>query len=244
MKTCMVNINNFSLTFPVNFSSRKTLRSELYQSIIGGNISLSNKSKIQIKALNNINLKINKGDKIAFMGDNGSGKTTILRAIAGVYKSNEGTISVSGKIASMLSINLGMDMDASGRENIVIKCVILGFKADNIKKKIEEIIEFSDLGMYIDLPIRIYSSGMLMRLSFAIITSTQSDIIIMDEWLSVGDKNFASKAEKRLYNYLEKASCLILATHDRNLATNMCNKIIHLKKGSIEKIENVCSNYK
>ena len=167
------------------------------------------------------------------MGANGSGKSTLLRVLSRVYTPTNGKISINGKINSLININSGMNYEMSGIDNIKIKCLLHGIRLNDINSKSLQIIEFSELGDYIYMPIKTYSSGMLMRLSFAILTSFDSEIIIMDEWLSVGDSSFKEKANKRLAEMLSKDSIFIIATHSDLTANSMCNKKIYLEGGRI-----------
>jgi lipopolysaccharide transport system ATP-binding protein len=184
--------------------------------------------------LNDINLEINDGDRIGLYGPNGSGKTSLLRLICGSYKPSVGKISVDGKIHSMIDINLGFDMEASGIDNIKLRLALLNF-SDYSNHLIKKIISFSGLADKIYDPIRTFSSGMLMRLSFSIITSIKPDILILDEWLSVGDQEFSAKVEKRMKTYVNSSSILVIASHNLNLLENVCNKLVFLENGAIVK---------
>jgi lipopolysaccharide transport system ATP-binding protein len=186
-----------------------------------------------------VSFEFKEGDRIGLSGHNGSGKSTLLRVLAGVYEPVAGTITVRGQVASMLSITIGMDNEATGFENIYIRGAIMGLTRKQITPLIDEIAEFSELGDYLEMPIRTYSSGMYMRLAFAVSTSIPADIILMDEWLSVGDASFAEKAQERLERMLKQARILVLASHNEELLHRSCNKILRLNHGSIEKFESV-----
>lgn len=180
-------------------------------------------------ALNNISLKLKDGDRLGVMGPNGSGKSTLLRTLAGIYLPTSGSIEVRGSIACLIDISLGMDMEATGFENIRMRGIMMGMKLKQIKAIEEEIADFTELGKFLELPIRIYSSGMHMRLGFAVSTTVPADIILMDEWLSVGDSDFMLKAERRLQNYIEKSSILVIASHSENLISKLTNQVIRLE---------------
>jgi lipopolysaccharide transport system ATP-binding protein len=167
------------------------------------------------------------------VGHNGSGKTTLLRVLAGAYEPVSGSIAVSGRVASMLSIILGMDPESTGYENIFLRAAIMGLKPRDVPPLVEEICEFSELGDYVDMPVRTYSTGMSMRLAFAISTSVPADIILMDEWLAVGDKDFRAKAQQRLRRMLDQAKILVLASHDERLIRDNCNRIMRLEHGNL-----------
>jgi ABC-type polysaccharide/polyol phosphate transport system ATPase subunit len=157
--------------------------------------------------------------------------------LAGVYEPSAGAISISGRVAAMLNITLGMDMEATGIENIHIRGAIMGMKPKEIDALLDEICEFSELGDYLQMPVRTYSSGMAMRLAFAVSTSVSADIVLMDEWLSVGDASFAKKAQERLNRVIEQAKILVIASHDENLIRNNCNRVLRLEHGRLAAAE-------
>jgi lipopolysaccharide transport system ATP-binding protein len=199
----------------------------------GGRLATDAGNNLLVKAIDKISFKWSEGDRIGIVGHNGSGKSTLLRAIAGVYEPIQGRLSVDGSVASMLDIMFGMDADATGYENVFIRCMIMGIPYRTIKLMVDEIIEFSELGDYIYMPIRTYSSGMMMRLAFAIATSIKADILLMDEWLNVGDAQFSSKAEARLQNLVDNAKVLVIASHNPSLVERLCNRVLHLEHGHI-----------
>jgi lipopolysaccharide transport system ATP-binding protein len=182
-----------------------------------------------VKALNNITLQLKDGDRLGVMGPNGAGKSTLLRTLAGVYHPTSGSIDVSGSIASLIDISLGMDTEATGYENIRMRAIMIGMKLKQIKLIEEEIAEFTELGKFLELPIRTYSTGMHMRLGFAVSTIVPADIILMDEWLSVGDSDFLIKAEKRLHDYIQKSSILVIASHSEDLISKLTNQTLRLE---------------
>lgn len=166
-------------------------------------------------------------------GHNGSGKSTLLRVLAGVYEPTSGSIDVRGRIASLLDISIGMDGESSGIENIYLRGILLGLSKKEIQRKVDEIVDFSELGDFIDLPIRTYSSGMWMRLAFSIATSIDADILLMDEWLSVGDADFVKKAEERLRHIVKKTPIIVIASHSLEVLNEVCNRRITLEGGRI-----------
>jgi lipopolysaccharide transport system ATP-binding protein len=182
-----------------------------------------------VKALSNITLDLKDGDRLGVMGPNGSGKSTLLRTLAGVYHPTSGSIDVTGSIASLIDISLGMDMEATGYENIRMRAIMMGMKLKQIRLVEDEIADFTELGKFLELPIRTYSSGMHMRLGFAVSTTVPADIILMDEWLSVGDSEFLIKAEKRLHNYIQKSSILVIASHSEDLISKLTNQTLRLE---------------
>lgn len=203
----------------------------------GGKIASDSGKQVIIQSLTDINLSIKKGDRIGLIGHNGAGKSTLLRVLSGVYSPSSGKMDIQGKVVSLLDISVGLDGESTGFENIMLRGVLLGLSPKEIENKINDIAEFSELGNFLNMPIRTYSSGMVMRLAFSIITSFPADIILMDEWLSVGDTNFSQKAKKRLEEMVEQSSILIIASHDPNMINRLCNKVITLEHGTIKHIE-------
>ena len=234
-----VNLKNISLNIPIYSNYQRSFKSSVINNLLGGVIDYQHKSNLSIRALDNINIDLKKGDKFGILGHNGSGKTSLLRVIAGVYKNYTGSLLVNGSISSLLDISLGMDIEATGFENIRMRGVIMDLKLQEIKKLEKEIGEFSELGNYLNLPIRTYSSGMIMRLGFAISTSLNADILIMVEWLSVGDESFQIKSQERLKKLISDESILIIASQSKELINSICNKQIELKKGQIVNERNI-----
>lgn len=229
-----ISAQNISVRFPVFDAKHRSFKNSLLQVATGGKLISQEKGPTYVEALKNINLEIKEGERVALVGHNGSGKTTLLRVLAGVYPPTTGNLTINGKITSLLDSKLGMDNELTGIENIKTRGIFLGMTSQQIKTKTEEIIEFSELGDFINLPVRTYSSGMILRLAFSITTCITPEILIMDEWLSVGDKKFKKKAEKRLNDFVESAGILIFATHDGDLAKKICNKQLNLFHGTLK----------
>jgi len=216
---------NFSYLVRTNISLKKNLLN--LTSKIGKKINNKNS---KIKVFSNFSININPGDKIGVIGSNGSGKTTLLKLINNVYEPDDGFISVKGKVASLITLNSGLNMQATGLENIFIKGYYLGHSKDYIKEHLDSIISFSELGKYLHLPINTYSSGMILRLNFSIVTQFDADIILMDEWLSLGDDEFKKKAIIKLNSFIDRASILLITSQNKNNIKNIKNiKFINLK---------------
>lgn len=225
--------------FPIYGGKSRSLKNTFIRAATGGLLARDAADRVVIKALNNVSFEFREGDRVGIIGHNGSGKSTLLRAIAGAYEPVSGSIDVTGRLATMLSITLGMDTESTGYENIFLRALIMGLTRKQIEPLVGEICEFSELGDYIDMPMRTYSSGMAMRLAFAISTSIPADIVLMDEWMSVGDAEFSGKAQARLRTMLDKARILFLASHDEQLIQRNCNKIMHLDHGTIIRLESI-----
>ena len=230
-----LNIKDVILDFPVYSNSSRLLKNTVINKFTGGKISKESKNLILVRALNHINLNMAEGDRIGIIGHNGAGKTTLLRLITGVYSPTFGNVEKNGSIASLINITTGLEGDNTGEENIITKCLIMGLSIKQAKERMEEIKEFSELGDYIYMPLRTYSSGMVMRLAFSIATSIKNDIVVLDEWLSAGDEDFQVKAKKRLDQFIKDTPLLVLASHNIKLIKSQCNKIYRMNHGNIEK---------
>jgi lipopolysaccharide transport system ATP-binding protein len=219
-----IKLHEVSVEIPIYSNHNRSIKNSL--------LKILSKDKVlphSLKALDNITLDLKDGDRLGVMGPNGAGKSTLLRTLAGVYHPSSGSIDVSGSIASLIDISLGMDSEATGYENIRMRAIMMGMKLKQIKLIEEEIADFTELGKFLELPIRTYSTGMHMRLGFAVSTTVPADIILMDEWLSVGDSDFLIKAEKRLRDYIQKSSILVLASHSEDLISKLTNQTLSLE---------------
>jgi O-antigen export system ATP-binding protein rfbB len=221
----------------LNYKVKKDIK---FRDLILGNRAENNFSKMSgdgiIRALNEINLELRDGDRLAIIGPNGAGKSSLLKVMSEIYPISKGKIDVSGNIATMFEMATGFDMDASGWENIRLRGIMLGLKPQEIESKVQEIAEFSELGDYLDIPVKYYSSGMFVRLSFSVSTSINPDILLLDEVLAAGDAKFVDKANKRVNEMMKSAKILVLVTHSMESAVKFCNKAILLKKGEILKM--------
>ncbi|WP_323737281.1 ABC transporter ATP-binding protein [Methanosphaera sp. ISO3-F5] len=196
-------------------------------------------------ALKNISLKINKGDKIGFLGLNGAGKSTLLKIISGVLKPTKGEVKIYGTMAPLLALGAGFDPNFSGKDNIFLNGAVLGHSRAEMNKKYDDIVDFAELNDFIDVPVKNYSSGMKSRLAFAIATSVNPDILILDEVLSVGDMSFQRKSKDRMNNVMSDAT-LLFVSHSVSQVRNLCDKAIWLHKGSIiaaGEVNEICDQY-
>lgn len=234
-----VSAKNISVEFPIYGVRSRSLKNTVIRAATGGMLAKDAAERVVVRALDDVSFEFREGQRVGIVGHNGSGKTTLLRVIAGAYEPVNGSIEISGRVASMLSITLGIDPEATGYENIFLRAAIMGFKPSRIEPMVTEICDFSELGDYINMPVRTYSSGMSMRLAFAISTCISADIILMDEWLSVGDAAFRVKAQQRLNNLVDEAKILVLASNDEALIRANCNKIMRLDHGKVIGFEDV-----
>lgn len=228
-----IGAQNLVVEFPLYNNAHRSLKSAVLHATTGGRLARSAGDRVAVRALDNLNFEIKAGDRVGLVGHNGSGKTTLLRVLAGAYEPVSGALEVRGRIASLLDISLGMDHDATGYENIFLRGIMMGLTPREIRQKTDEIADFTELGEYLDMPVRTYSSGMQLRLAFAVSTSVEADVLIMDEWLSVGDADFNLKASQRLARIVEKAAILVIASHSPELVAKVCNRAFRLEHGKI-----------
>lgn len=230
----MIEFTNVRADFPIYNSSSRSLKKAVLNIATGGKIVSSDRSHVVIRAIDNISFKVAEGERVGLVGPNGAGKSTLLRLLAGVYKPTAGNIEVQGSVKSLFDIGLGIDNEATGRQNIFLRAALMDIPRSTIESNIDEIIEFSDLGQYIDMPVRTYSSGMHLRLAFSVTTFMSSDVLLMDEWLSVGDAGFRKRAEAKMNNLIEQSKILVVASHSKELLEKTCTRIIWLEHGAIK----------
>lgn len=238
----LIALENLSLTFPIITEVGASLRKQLVRMSTGGVISSDSSHTVHIQALKNINLTLKDGDRVGLIGHNGSGKSTLLRTLAGIYTPSNGTISVQGSVRALFELGVGTDHELSGRANIDRLARLYGFPLEKVQADIAEIEEFCGLGGYLDLPIRSYSSGMQLRLIFAISTLYPSDILLIDEVFGVGDETFQEKAKQRMENMMKGSKIVVMASHSKELINKFCNKTIKLESGNIVEINSIEKN--
>lgn len=197
-------------------------------------------------ALKDISFTVEKGDRVGVLGFNGAGKSTLLKVIAGVLKPTEGSVKVSGVIAPMLELGAGFDLNYSGKENVFLYGATMGYSRKFIEEKYDEIVEFSELGDFINVPVKNYSSGMRARLGFAIATAVEPEILILDEVLSVGDAKFRKKSEAKIRSMFDKGITVLFVSHSVEQVMNICNKAIILDHGKLiaqGEVKEICAQY-
>ncbi|WP_195492044.1 ABC transporter ATP-binding protein [Roseburia faecis] len=197
-------------------------------------------------ALTDVSFDVEKGDVIGIIGHNGAGKSTLLKVISGIMKPTKGTIEAHGNIVPMLELGSGFDMELSGRENIYLNGAILGYSEEFLNEKYDEIVTFSELGNFIEAPLRTYSSGMLARLAFSVACIVEPEILIVDEILSVGDADFQEKSRARMMDLMTGGTTVFFVSHSLKQIREMCNKVVWLEHGKIQaigKTEEICNMY-
>jgi lipopolysaccharide transport system ATP-binding protein len=226
-----LKLDHVSVTFPVLEHADWSLRSTIVRRV-GATVGGSARRPL-INALRDVSLDLVAGDRLAVIGHNGAGKSTLLKVCAGIYEPTEGTFSRSGSVASMTDFLMGMDPALSGYQNIERRAAFMGLSAAEAREIVPEVEAFSELGDFLKLPMRTYSTGMFIRLAFAVSTSIQPDIMIMDEMINAGDLSFIEKSKERMEGLIARSKILVFASHDLGLLERTCNKAIVLEKGAV-----------
>ncbi|AFC87171.1 ABC transporter ATP-binding protein [Frateuria aurantia] len=230
----LIRLEHCGLALPVYGASNQSLKKTALAAVSGGRLAAASRHVTVVQALQDVSLELREGDRLGIEGHNGAGKTSLLRMLAGVYAPTSGRLTVEGTVTSLIDVTLGMDHEATGYENMLIRGLILGLSRPQILALRPSIAEFSGLGDYLDMPVRTYSSGMVLRLAFSTVTAVQPEILLMDEWLSVGDADFVERAEDRLQQIVRQASILVLASHQPATLDKLCNRRIHLQHGRLQ----------
>jgi len=221
-----------TIAFPLYHVGARSLKKRLMASTIP-RLRTDGSNRVVVAALNDLSFDIRSGERVALVGHNGAGKTTLLRTLAGVYEPVAGRLEVEGRIGSLIDPSAGMDVDATGRENIVLRGLFRGLDQKRSEEMAVEAGAFSGLGEFLDVPMRTYSAGMQVRLSFAIATLMQPEVLLMDEWFSAGDADFMARAQQRLEELVQKAEILVLASHNMQAVRAWCTRAIRLQGGRI-----------
>ena len=221
-----INIENLSVEFVIYGVRSRSIKNHILSQATGGRFVASSQDIMTVRAIEAFNLDVKNGDRIGLVGHNGSGKTTLLRTIAGIYKPNRGHIDIEGRVTALIDLSAGMEPEATGLENIYLRGYMMGKSKKDIAARIDEISEFTELGQFLELPIRTYSAGMAARLTFAISTAWQSDILLIDEGIGAGDAEFQEKAKKRIENLFDRTPIMLLASHSEGLIKTFCNRRI------------------
>jgi ABC-type polysaccharide/polyol phosphate transport system ATPase subunit len=242
-----LRLRHLSVEFPMYLGSSRSLKKSIVASTTRGNLARDALNRINVKALTDLNFNIENGDRVGLLGLNGSGKTTLLKVLGGIYRPSAGQLLASGQVSALLDINVGINGDMTGYENIILRGMYMGIHPRNMLKRVDEIAEFTELGDYLDMPVRTYSSGMSVRLSFATATCITPEILLLDEWLSAGDALFIAKATKRMEDFVRLSSVLVLASHSMPMLEEWCNRGIWLELGRVKMmgpIKEVVAAYK
>jgi ABC-2 type transport system ATP-binding protein/lipopolysaccharide transport system ATP-binding protein len=228
-----LRLRDVSVEFPIYQASSRSLKKLLLASSTRGNLGRDAKDRINVRALSGVSFDVGEGERIALIGLNGAGKTTLLKVLAGVYEPTSGSFTSSGRVSSLLDINVGFNIDATGRENIILRGMYMGIHPREMRERAAEVAEFTELGEYLDMPVRTYSAGMMVRLAFAASTCVPPDVLIMDEWLAAGDAQFLEKVQRRVEVFVRASSILVLASHSMELVRQWCTRGILLHQGRV-----------
>ena len=227
-----IRLSGVSIDFPIYHGGARSLRRAAVETALGRKLRRKG-GHTSVAALRDIDLHVGDGDRLALIGPNGAGKTTLLRTIAGIYAPDRGRVIVSGRLTSVISLGIGLTADRSGLENIPLLAMHIGVSPAEIAPLTDEIVEWTELGGFIDAPVRVYSAGMVTRLAFAVATAVRPDVLLLDEWLGIGDAAFQMKAYERMAGWVGGCSILVLASHSGELLRGWCNRGIRLEGGRI-----------
>jgi ABC-type polysaccharide/polyol phosphate transport system ATPase subunit len=228
-----IRLRNLLVEFPIYQGSHRSLKKLLLPASLQGNLARDKMDRINVRALSDISVDFRDGDRVALIGYNGAGKTTLLKVLAGIYIPTRGQIYAQGKVSSLFAVNVGVDPEATGRENIILRGMYMDVHPREMRPRIDEVAAFTELGAYLDMPVRTYSAGMSVRLAFTASTCIPPDILLMDEWISAGDARFLEKAHKRMADLIGSSNIMVLASHSMPLLREWCNRGILLEQGRI-----------
>ena len=243
-----VILENVSAHFPIYGVQQLSLRSTIFRRATGGSIQREGKhnDRVTVRALNDVSLTLHDGDRVGLLGHNGAGKSTLLKLMAGIYQPVAGIIKVEGRVTPLFDSMPGLDGEDSGYENIITSGMLIGMTRQQIEAKIPEIEEFCELGEYLALPVRTYSTGMAMRLGFALVTALDPGVLLIDEGIGTGDQRFAERAEARMKDFIGRSRVMVLASHSDRMIKSMCNKAIIMEAGRVRAfgpVDEVCDQY-
>src|SRR5216684_150618 len=223
-------LRDVSVEFPIYSGGSRSLKKLLFHSTTQGNLARDASDRITVMALNGITLDIKHGDRLAIISANGAGKSTLLKVLAGIYAPTGGRMHASGRVSALLTASVGLNPDVTGRENIILRGMYMDVHPRDMRAHVDEVAEFTELGSFIDMPVRTYSAGMMVRLCFAVATSLRPEILLMDEWFAAaGDAAFMVRARRRMENFLSRTSILALTSHALPLLEEWCNRAILLE---------------
>lgn len=228
-----IHLEDVCVRFQIFGLHGRSLKKTALNLSTGGRIGREPGARVHIDALAGVNLHLQEGDRVALVGHNGAGKSTLLRTMAGIYEPTGGRVHVRGRVSPMFDLMVGINPEATGRENVRLRGLLLGMSAAEVDAYAGEISAFSGLGGYLDLPVKIYSSGMLLRLMFAVTTAISPQILLLDEWITAGDSAFMERAEQRVNGLIDRSALMVIATHNRVLVERLCNKVAVLEQGRV-----------
>lgn len=232
----MVSVDTYNacVDFPI-FDAKSRSMKKAFLGAAGGAIGRNSHNVVVVEALKDINLHLREGDRVGLVGHNGAGKSTLLRLLSGIYEPTRGSADIRGRVAPVFDLGVGMDPEISGYENIIIRGLFLGQTRRQMKKKMDEIAEFSELGDYLAMPLRTYSTGMRIRLALGVVTSIEPEILLLDEGIGAVDAAFMAKARHRLQEMVERSGILVFASHSNDFLAQLCTTALWIDHGSVRK---------
>jgi lipopolysaccharide transport system ATP-binding protein len=228
-----ITLDHVSVDFPLYHGSARSLKKTVFAAAAKSRVGADRRQRVVVQALRDITLRLGSGDRLGLVGSNGAGKTTLLRTMAGIYEPVEGRVRVEGGLNALLDPQLGMNIDLTGRENIMLRGLYTGLSRAQIRTLEEDVQHFAELGEFLDLPVRLYSSGMMVRLGFALATAIRPQVLLMDEWFMAGDANFLAKARARLESFVRGAEILVLSSHQTSAILEWCTRVIWMDQGRV-----------
>ena len=229
-----IHLRSVSVQFPIFNVTARSFKKDFLRMATGGSIAKDSQDHVVIKALDNISFSLEHGDQVGLIGHNGSGKSTLLRLLATIYEPTHGHLKINGHVSAMLDIMQGVESEFTGFENIYTRGILMGLSRRDILRNVDEIADLTGLGDYLHMPVRTYSSGMRVRLAFAISTSIQPEILLIDEVFGAGDAEFMARARSKMISLLKKSSIVVLANHSDELISEFCNKALLLNNGQVK----------
>ncbi len=241
-----IDVRDASVDFPIFDAKSRSLKHTVL-GVVGGNVAANDRKVVVIEALHHINLHVSEGDRLALVGDNGAGKSTLLRLLSGIYEPTSGQALVNGRVAPVFDLGVGMDPEISGLENILVRGLFLGMSRKQMESRVDDIAEFTELGDYLSMPLRTYSTGMRVRLALGVVTSIDPEILLLDEGIGAVDAEFLAKARNRLNELVERSGILVFASHSDEFLADLCDTAIWMDQGTIREhgpLREVLHHYK
>lgn len=227
-----IDTHNACVDFPI-FDAKSRSMKKAFLGAAGGAIGRNSNNTVVVEALRDVNLHLREGDRVGLVGHNGAGKSTLLRLLSGIYEPTRGSAHIRGRVAPVFDLGVGMDPEISGYENIIIRGLFLGQTRKQMKAKMDEIAEFSELGEYLAMPLRTYSTGMRIRLALGVVTSIEPEILLLDEGIGAVDAAFMAKARSRLQELVERSGILVFASHSNDFLAQLCDTALWVDHGTI-----------
>ena len=228
----LIEVAGVSIDFPLYHGTARSLKKTVFSSL-AGRMGEDSKHRVVVQAVRDVSFRLTPGDRLGLVGTNGAGKTTLLRTLAGIYEPPVGRLLVRGSLGALLDPNLGMNLELTGRENIALRGLYGGLPRSSLRRLEDDVCAFAELDQFIDLPVRIYSSGMVVRLGFALATAIRPQVLLMDEWFLAGDAAFMEKARNRLEDMVRGADILVISTHQAQVVRDWCNRVIWMDQGRV-----------